>query len=312
MSSIRHAIVLAAGLGTRLLPLTSVRAKPAVPVAGEPIVRRAARWLVAHQVTDLVVNLHHLPATVTARIGDGSDVGAKVRYSWEQPAVLGSAGGPRQALPILGADTFFVVNGDTLTDLDLDALEAAHASSGALVTLAVVPNREPGRYGGVVLDRERRVTRFVGRGQPAAGSFHFIGVQVAAAEAFRSLPERRPINSIGDVYDRLIASRPGSVSGFVCSASSWDIGTVADYVTTSRAFEKGPSPISSTSRIDASASLTRSIVWDDVQVGPRAELDECIVTDGVSVPAGMRCRQMILMRGTGGALVTIPAANARG
>jgi NDP-sugar pyrophosphorylase family protein len=312
MSSIRHAIVLAAGLGTRLLPLTSVRAKPAVPVAGEPIVRRAARWLVAHQVTDLVVNLHHLPGTVTARLGDGSDVGASVRYSWEQPVVLGSAGGPRQALPILGADTFFVVNGDTLTDLDLDALATAHASSGALVTLAVVPNREPERYGGVMLDRERRVTRFVGRGRPAAGSFHFIGVQVAAAEAFRSLPEKHAINSIGDVYDRLIASRPGSVSGLVCSASFWDIGTVADYVTTSRAFEKGPSPVSSTTRIDASASLTRSIVWDDVQVGPHAELEECILTDGVRVPAGVRYRRMILMRGTGGALVTVPAASDRG
>lgn len=312
MSSIRHAIILAAGLGTRLQPLTSVRAKPAVPVAGEPIVRRTARWLVAHQVTHLVLNLHHLPATVAAGMGDGSDVGASVRYSWEQPVVLGTAGGPRHALPLLGADTFFVVNGDMLTDLDLNALAATHASSGALVTLALVPNREPARYGGVMLNRERRVTRFTGSGEAAAGSFHFIGVQAAAAEAFRSLPEGRAINSIGDAYNRLIDTRPGSISGFVCDASFWDVGTVADYVTTSRAFEKDTRPFSSTSRIDASASLTRSIVWDDVEIGPHAELDECIVTDGVHVPAGVSYRRTILMRGTGGTLVTVPVAPARG
>ena len=67
----------------------------------------------------MTLNLHHLPETVARVVGDGSDLGASVRYSWEQPAVLGSAGGPRQALDIIGADSFFVINGDTLTDLDL-------------------------------------------------------------------------------------------------------------------------------------------------------------------------------------------------
>ena len=76
------------------------------------------------------VNLHHLPATLTAVVGDGSDLGARVRYSWEQPRVLGSAGGPRQALRIIGADTFLIVNGDTLTDFDLAALADAHRRVG--------------------------------------------------------------------------------------------------------------------------------------------------------------------------------------
>ena len=114
---LRHALVLTAGLGTRLRPLTLVRAKPAIPVAGEPLVRRIVRWLAANGVTDVVLNLHYLPATLTAVVGDGSDLGARVRYSWEQPQVLGSAGGPRQALPILGADAFLIVNGDTLSEL---------------------------------------------------------------------------------------------------------------------------------------------------------------------------------------------------
>src|SRR2546425_11132850 len=85
--ALRHALVLTAGLGTRLRPLTDVRAKPAIPVAGEPLVRRIIAWLAANGVTDLVLNLHHLPATLTAQVGDGSDLSARVRYSWEQPAI---------------------------------------------------------------------------------------------------------------------------------------------------------------------------------------------------------------------------------
>jgi len=123
--------VLTAGLGTRLRPLTDVRAKPAIPVAGQPMIRRIIRWLVSRGVTDLVLNVHHLPETLTAVVGDGSDLAARVRYSWEQPRVLGTAGGPRLALPLVATDTFFIINGDTLTDVDLTAIGRTHADSGA-------------------------------------------------------------------------------------------------------------------------------------------------------------------------------------
>ena len=188
--AIDRALVLTAGLGTRLRPLTDVRAKPAMPVAGEPMIRRIIRWLVSRGVSDLVLNLHHLPHTLTAVVGDGADLDARVRYSWEQPRVLGSAGGPRLALPLVAADTFFVINGDTLTDVDLRAIARAHLDSGALVTLALVPNEEYDRYGGVLLDDERRVTGFVRRGPSAKGSYHFIGVQVAHASASRAAGAR--------------------------------------------------------------------------------------------------------------------------
>src|SRR5262245_19754304 len=151
---IRHALILTAGLGTRLRPLTDVRAKPAIPVGGEPMVRRIIRWLVSQGVSELVLNLHHRPETITAVVGDGSDLDASVRYSWEQPNVLGSAGGPRLALPLLGVNRFFVINGDTLTDVDLVALAGSHEQAGALVTLALVPNREFDWYGGVLLDEQ--------------------------------------------------------------------------------------------------------------------------------------------------------------
>jgi N-acetylmuramate 1-kinase len=233
-----HALVLAAGLGTRLRPLTEQCAKPAMPVAGQPLIRRIARWLAAHNVNDLVVNLHYLPHTVTAVLGDGSDLSVRVRYSWEQPTILGSAGGPRRALDIIGDDTFLIVNGDTLTDLQLPALVAAHRSSGALVTLALVRNREPEKYGGVIMNNDGSVTGFARPGPAANGSYHFIGVQVARAEAFRQLPLDQPAQSIGGLYDALIAEHPGSIRGYVSEAAFWDIGTPEDYAKTSAEFSK--------------------------------------------------------------------------
>jgi NDP-sugar pyrophosphorylase family protein len=231
-----QALVLAAGLGTRLRPLTDVCAKPAIPVAGEPLIRRIVRWLASHDVNDLVVNLHYLPQTITAVLGDGSDLSVRVRYSWEQPRILGSAGGPRLALDIIGGDTFIIANGDTLTDLDVRALVDAHRRSDALVTLALVPNREPEKYGGAIMKDDGTVTGFAARGASAKGSYHFIGAQMVHAEAFRQLAAGQPAPSIGGLYDALIAARPGSIRGYVSDAAFWDIGTPADYANTSAAF----------------------------------------------------------------------------
>jgi NDP-sugar pyrophosphorylase family protein len=296
---IRHALVLTAGLGTRLRPLTDVRAKPAIPVAGEPMVRRIIAWLAAHGVTDLVLNLHHRPETLTAVVGDGADLSVRVRYSWE-PRILGSAGGPRLALPLVSADRFLIVNGDTITDVDPAGLTKAHAASGALVTLALVPNREFERYGGVLLDAEGRVTGFVRRGPSAAGSYHYIGVQVVQAAAFDAVPQGEAARSVGGVYDTLIHQQPGSVRGFVSDAEFWDVGTVEDYWRTSTAFAERSGladlGVGRGSRIDPSARITRSILWDDVQIEADAVIEDCILTDGVRVAAGAIHHGEILIR----------------
>jgi len=296
---IRHAVILTAGLGTRLRPLTDVRAKPAIPVAGEPMIRRIIAWLVSHGVDDLVLNLHHRPRTLTALVGDGADLRARVRYSWEQPRVLGSAGGPRLAREMLGADTFLIINGDTLTDVDLVPLADAHAASGAMVTLALVPNREFTRYGGVLLDGDHRVAGFARRGPASEGSHHYIGVQIVNGAVFDSVLPGAPASSIGGVYDLLIASRPGAVRGHVCDAEFWDVGTVEDYWRTWAAFTAKSGAASSGAgrggRIDASARVTRSILWDDVVVEGDAVVDECIITDGVRVAAGSSYRRAVLI-----------------
>lgn len=296
---IRDALVLTAGLGTRLRPLTDVRAKPAIPVAGEPMVRRIIAWLAAHGVTDLVLNLHHRPETLTAVVGDGADLSVRVRYSWE-PQILGSAGGPRLALPLISADPFLIVNGDTITDVDPAGLTEAHATSGALVTLALVPNREFERYGGVLLDADGCVTRFVRRGPSAKGSYHFIGVQVVQAAAFDAVPQGEAARSIGGVYDTLIQQHTGSVRGFVSGAEFWDVGTVEDYWRTSTAFaQRGGMAdlgVGRGSRIDPSARISRSILWDDVRIEADAVIEDCILTDGVRVAAGAVHHSEILIR----------------
>jgi mannose-1-phosphate guanylyltransferase len=307
---IDRALVLTAGLGTRLQPLTEVRAKPAIPVAGEPMIRRIVRWLASQGVHDLVLNLHHRPDTLAARVGDGADLGVRVRYSWENPRVLGSAGGPRLARPILGAGTFLIVNGDTLTDVNLAALADAHAASGALVTLALVPNRDFMRYGGVLLDAAGRITGFARRGPSSEGSGHFVGVQVVDGRVFDAVQPGDAASSIGGVYDALIAAQPGAVRGLLCDAEFWDVGTVEDYWRTSQAFTaREPFASSSAERapqIDASARVTRSILWDDVVVGAGAVIDECIVTDGVEAGAGDTYRRAVLIRGDSGETRAVP------
>jgi len=305
---IRHALVLTAGLGTRLRPLTDVRAKPAIPVAGEAMIRRIIRWLVGRGVTDLVLNLHHLPHTITAVVGDGSDLGARVRYSWEQPRVLGAAGGPRLARPILGGGTFLIVNGDTLTDVNLGELVHAHTSSNALVTMALVPNREFNRYGGVLLDGDR-VSGFASPGPASEGSGHFIGVQVVNSTIFDAVPAGEFANSVGGIYDALIAAQPGAVRGYLCDAEFWDVGTVEDYWRTSSAFAGRATAASSSAahaaQLEPSARVTSSILWDDVVIEAGATVDQCIVTDGVRVASGEAHRGAILLRSENGT-VAVP------
>jgi mannose-1-phosphate guanylyltransferase len=299
-----RALVLAAGLGTRLQPLTHVRAKAAAPVDGEPLVRRTIRWLAGHGIRDLVVNLHHKPDTIAAVVGDGADLGVRVRYSWESP-VLGSAGGPRHALPLLldsgGASTFVLVNGDTLTDVDLPAMIAAHRQSGALVTMALIANPRPDKYGGALLDADHAVTGFTRRGS-LEPSFHFIGPQVVEAEAFLPLPDGVPAESVMGIYPALIANRPGSVRGFVSDAAFQDIGTAADLLQTSLDLaaadgRDGAPRWGRNPQVAASARIIRSVLWDDVIVGADAVITECVVADGVQIPDGTVLTRCAIVRG---------------
>ena len=288
-SPLPSALVLAAGLGTRLRPLTFSRAKAAVPVAGTPLIRRQLRALAKAGVCDVVVNLHHRPETVASAVGDGAALGCRVRYSWER-TVLGSAGGPRRALPLLD-DRFFIVNADTLCAVDFGALLDRHLSSGAAVTLAVTAHPAPDRYGGVVADARGRVTGFARAGAAAApdAPWHFVGVQVVEAAVFRDLPDGAPAATVGELYDTLLADGRAMAVHEV-GGPFHDIGTPADYVATVRAVAaaEGRSPFSAGARseVHPTARVERSILWDDVAVGAGCVVTGCVLADGVRVPAG--------------------------
>jgi NDP-sugar pyrophosphorylase family protein len=293
------ALVLTAGLATRLRPLSLVRAKAALPVAGRPLVHRILHSLSSAGVRDVVLNLHHLPHTLTRLLGDGSALGLQVRYSWEVP-ILGSAGGPKRAIPLLtnphsripspeqrlpSSSTFLIVNGDTLTDVDLRALVEDHKRSGALVTMAVVPNTEPKRYGGVVVESDGSVTGFVRRGSREP-SCHFVGLQVAEVEAFASVPADVLYETVGALYPALLAERRGAIRACQTRAEFMDIGTPSDYLGTSlRLAEREGFDLAAGAEVRATARVERSVLWDDVVVEDGVMLRECVVTDGVRVPA---------------------------
>ena len=292
------ALVLTAGLATRLRPLSFVRAKAALPVAGTPLIRRILRSLSSAGVLDVVLNLHHLPHTLTRLLGDGAELGMRVRYSWEVP-VLGSAGGPKRALPLLSnpeprvpspgsrvpdRGTFLIVNGDTLTDVNLSAVVDDHRRSGALVTMAVVPNTEPEKYSGVRVTPDGEFAGWVPRAAQEP-SYHFIGVQVAEAAAFDSVAAGIP-SEVRTLYSALIAAQRGSVRAFRTRAEFFDIGTPSDYLNTSLTLATREAiDTVANAQVSPTARVERSLLWDDVIVEDGAMLRECVVTDGVRVPA---------------------------
>jgi mannose-1-phosphate guanylyltransferase len=207
-------------------------------------------------------------------------------------------------LPLLidgGRERFLIVNGDTLTNVDLDALYEAHRSSGALVTMALIPNPRPEKYGGVLLDADARVTAFTRRA-PEARTFHFIGVQVAEASAFADLPDGVPHESVGALYPRLMSDSPGCIRGYVSDASFQDIGTPADCLETSLALAatEGDRMSSARARVADSVRIERSALWDDVVVGSGAHLTDCIVADGAHIPEGMTLQRCAIVPASAG------------
>ncbi len=292
-----HALLLTAGLGTRLDPLTRLVAKAAAPLAGRTLAQRALEWVRREGIRDAVLNLHYKPETITSAIGDGAHLDIRVRYSWEQP-VLGSAGGPRHALDLLESDPFVIVNGDTLCDVALGPMIKAHQKSGAQATLALVPNASPDFYNGVRLDDDNRIVEFVPAGPEAAGTFHFIGIQVVDKSIFTPLPDGVPAESVKGLYRDLVQTNPGVVCGWPLNVPFVDIGTPDDYLRTAIAVaddEPESSVVEAGARVDPSARLTRTVVWPDARIAAGVALEDCIVAGPLTVPAGLQAaRTMIL------------------
>ena len=201
-----------------------------MPVAGEQLIRRIIAWLARGNASPMSWSI-----STTCRTPSGR---GRRRQRPRRPRALlvGAAGRPRQRRPDRArpahhrsAHAFFIVNGDTLTDLALARRSPKRMPPRALVTMALVPNRDPDHYGGVLLTGDGRVTGFVRR---RLGNRRVVPLHRRAgggASAFAQLPEGEAIASLhGKVYDTWMASRPGSIRGHVCGAAFWDIGTPED------------------------------------------------------------------------------------
>jgi len=200
------AMIMAAGLGTRLHPLTGRTAKPMVPILNRPVMEHMLRLLHRHGVREVVANLHYHPERVREYFGDGSGFGVDLRYNVERE-LLGTAGGVGAFRSYLGEETFVVVSGDGLTDIDLTAFVAAHRASGGVVTMAVKRVVDPSLYGVVVHDDDGRIMGFQEKPAPgeALSDLCNCGIYAFEPAIFDDVPEGAVVDWAKDVFPVLLA-----------------------------------------------------------------------------------------------------------
>jgi mannose-1-phosphate guanylyltransferase len=223
------AMLLAAGLGTRLRPLTYELPKPMVPILGRPVMEHILRLLARHGFDDVVANLHYFPNLIRGRFGDGSDYGIRLVYSFE-PELMGTAGGVRNAREHFGDETFLVISGDALTDIDLTALLRTHSEKGGIATLALKRVDDPREFGVVIVAEDGRVQGFQEKPDPAEALSELgnCGIYMFRREIFDHFPEREFVDWAMDVFPALLES---DTSFYVHEIDAYwnDIGSLDEY-----------------------------------------------------------------------------------
>jgi mannose-1-phosphate guanylyltransferase/mannose-1-phosphate guanylyltransferase/phosphomannomutase len=192
-------MVLAAGLGTRLRPLTYEITKPMVPVLDRPVMAHILDLLDRHSFDETIANLHYFPDSIREHFGE------RLTYRYE-PELLGTAGGVRACAEFFGEDPFLVISGDALTDIDLTALAARHREAGGIATLAVKKVPDTREFGVVLHDREGRITGFQEKPRPdeALSDLGNCGIYVFSPEIFDYFPERPFVDWAQDVFPALL------------------------------------------------------------------------------------------------------------
>jgi len=298
-----RAMILAAGLGTRLRPLTQWRAKPALPVRGIPVVAYLLEWLAAHGIHEVILNLHHLPHTVREAVEAFTPTGTHVSYSNESQ-LLGTGGGIRRARNFLiESESCVVLSGDMLLDLDLSGVISRHGSRNDLATLVLREDSRIERFGSIGIAEGgavRRVARSLDLGRENAAGI-FTGVRVLSRRALESLPDRDDFEDLRDWMLPRLAAGENGFSGDLVSArdSTWEpVGTPSEYL---RANFDPPA----LSFFDADARATRhgvelgndAIVGAGAVVEASASLQRCVVWDGERVAAGTTAENAVFANG---------------
>lgn len=225
------ALILAAGLGTRLRPLTNFVPKALLPVFGVPIIERNIVQLRDQGIREFLVNLHHMPRQILQRLKDGSSLGVRVHYSLE-PTLLGTAGAIKKLEGQLREAPFLVVNADTFRPLRLKALVSTHETKQGLVTLLLQENKDLAPERSITLNQAGEVVAFLDmfqdKLQQGSRRCDFLGVQVMEPEVLSMIPEDRPWE-VHRLYLRLLESGKGILGH--CEGGYWkDLGTLAAYL----------------------------------------------------------------------------------
>jgi mannose-1-phosphate guanylyltransferase/phosphomannomutase len=222
------AVVMAGGEGTRLRPLTSNQPKPMVPIVGKPCMEHIIELLKEHGVEDVIVTVAFLPQAIRSYFGDGESLGVGISYSVEE-SPLGTAGSVRLAAGRLD-DTFLVISGDALCDVDLTSLVQAHRDKGASVTIGLKSVDNPLEFGIVVTDEEGRIERFLEKpswGQVFSDTIN-TGIYVLEPEVLRHIPKDRPYDFSKELFPLLLEmGRP--MYGHVMDGYWQDIGNLDQY-----------------------------------------------------------------------------------
>jgi mannose-1-phosphate guanylyltransferase len=302
-------MVMAAGLGTRLRPITWEIPKPVVPVANRPIVAHLTKLLADHGVDEVIANLHWFPEVVKSSLGDGSKFGVDLSYAYEEE-LLGTAGGVRNVADFLTGgddDVFVVLAGDALTDIDLGALIAAHRKNGGVATLAVKQVADVSQYGVIVTGSDGRVEGFQEKPDPAEALSNLCNCMIYAfsPEVFDYFPEADPVDFANDVFPALLDN---DVPFHVHEIETYwnDIGTLPEYINGNLDVLTGAVKIDPAGELhEGETTLPGGVevagpvlIGDDVEIGEGANLTgPLVIGPGSRIGAGARVKEAVLLPG---------------
>jgi NDP-sugar pyrophosphorylase family protein len=296
-----RAMILSAGYGTRLWPLTEDRTKPAIPILGKPLVGYVAEYLARYGCDEIVVNLHHQPESVRAALGDGSRFGVSLRYV-EEPVILGTSGALDNARALLDGATFVVINGKIITDIDLNAALETHRRAGAIATLVLLPNPEIERF--TVVETAEGCLRGFGS-MPIAAEYAgrdaplmFTGIQILEPRIFDYIPRGVFSHSTTDVYPKAMSSGE-RIATHIGEGKWYELSTPQRYLDISlamlrernEAFSAGSSCV-----IAPGADVSEAILWDRVVVAPGARVRRAVLADDVEISGSEVIEDAVVVR----------------
>lgn len=296
-------MILAAGLGTRLRPLSETCAKPAMPVRGIPVIAHTLTLLAQHDVTEVVINVHHLPETVRKAVERHRPPSLEVRYS-EETELLGTGGGMRRVADFLAeSDPSLVLAGDMLLDLDLTDAVARHRESRARYSLLVSEDDPRGATFGTLGFDDEGCLRRIGRRFDLGGETRsglFLGVRIVAARCLTDWPDASSFEDLGDwLAPQLEAGCRDIVAASISTHSLlWEpVGTAEEYL----AVNFDPPPLSYREEVSGAAEAEvmqdQLIIGTGATVDARATLERVVVWPNETVPAGVRARNGVFAAG---------------